>query len=256
MTRRARQLVVDRRPRPAAARPRAGGRRRPPAPRSARARRRRPAPAATSATISAAEPCRSPIWIPGWSPWKSASASGSRGRSAAVAATRTTPRRDAGVARHVRPRARRPRPAPSRRGPAGPRPPAVSSTPLRRAPQQRQPELGLEPADLLRERRLGDVERLGRAREVLVARDRREVLELPQLHVDAHAQVRDRAARLEHELARLGLPAAVPVLERARRERDVDRRSPRRRRPRSPRSRRASAPAARSRCPGATRRPG
>ena len=94
---------------------------------------------------------------------------------------------------------------------------------LRRAPQQRQPELGLEPADLLRERRLGDVERLGRAREVLVARDRGEVLELPQLQgVGPHPQVRDRAAGLEHELAGLGLPAAVPVLERARRERDVD----------------------------------
>ena len=89
-------------------------------------------------------------------------------------------------------------------------------------PKQRQPELRLQPPDLLRERRLGDVERLGRAREVPVARDRREVLELPQLHDARQPQVGDAAAGLEHERARLGLPAAVPVLERALRERDVD----------------------------------
>ena len=48
--------------------------------------------------------------------------------------------------------------------------------------EQLQPELALEPAHLLRERGLGDVELLGRAREVAMARDRREVLELPQVH--------------------------------------------------------------------------
>ena len=43
-------------------------------------------------------------------------------------------------------------------------------------------ELALEPAHLLGERGLGDVELLGRAREMAVPSDRREVLELPQVH--------------------------------------------------------------------------
>jgi hypothetical protein len=53
---------------------------------------------------------------------------------------------------------------------------------LRAAAQQLHAELGLEPAHLLRQRRLGDVELGGRAAEVAVARDGREVLELAQLH--------------------------------------------------------------------------
>ncbi len=51
-----------------------------------------------------------------------------------------------------------------------------------RAPQQRHPELGLEPPHLLRERGLGDVRGLGRAAEVTVPRHGDEVLELPELH--------------------------------------------------------------------------
>jgi hypothetical protein len=49
-------------------------------------------------------------------------------------------------------------------------------------PQQRHPELGLEPADLLGERGLGDPQRVGRARELAMPRDRDEVLELAELH--------------------------------------------------------------------------
>ena len=45
-------------------------------------------------------------------------------------------------------------------------------------------ELGLEPADLVRERRLGDVKLLGGAGEVAVAGDRLGVDELAQLHPD------------------------------------------------------------------------
>jgi hypothetical protein len=51
-----------------------------------------------------------------------------------------------------------------------------------RAVQQRHAELRLEPADLLRERRLGHVDRLRGAAEVAVARDRGEVLELTEIH--------------------------------------------------------------------------
>ena len=40
----------------------------------------------------------------------------------------------------------------------------------------------LQAADLLAQRRLGDVERLRRAREVPVPRDRDEVFELPEVH--------------------------------------------------------------------------
>ena len=43
-------------------------------------------------------------------------------------------------------------------------------------------ELGLEPADLVRERRLGDVKLLGRAGEMAVAGDRLGVDELAKLH--------------------------------------------------------------------------
>jgi hypothetical protein len=50
------------------------------------------------------------------------------------------------------------------------------------AHQQCQPQLVLEPADLLRQRRLGDVDVLRRAPEMAVADDRGEVLELAQLH--------------------------------------------------------------------------
>ena len=51
-----------------------------------------------------------------------------------------------------------------------------------RAPQQRHTELRLQPPDLLRERRLGDVRGLGGAAEMAVPGDRDEVLELTQLH--------------------------------------------------------------------------
>ena len=45
-------------------------------------------------------------------------------------------------------------------------------------------ELRLELPDLMRERRLGDVELLGRAGEVAVAGDRLGVAELTNLHLD------------------------------------------------------------------------
>ena len=54
----------------------------------------------------------------------------------------------------------------------------------RRALEQLGAELGLEPPDLVRERRLGDVQLLGRAREVAVAGDRLGVAELAHLHRD------------------------------------------------------------------------
>jgi hypothetical protein len=62
--------------------------------------------------------------------------------------------------------------------------------PARRAPQQRDPELRLEPPDLLGERGLRDPQLLGRARELPVARDGDEVLEPPQLHQRATLSAR------------------------------------------------------------------
>jgi hypothetical protein len=53
----------------------------------------------------------------------------------------------------------------------------------RRAVQERHAELGLEPPDLLRERRLGDVQALGGAAEVALLGDRDERAEMPELHV-------------------------------------------------------------------------
>jgi hypothetical protein len=50
-----------------------------------------------------------------------------------------------------------------------------------RAVQQRHAELGLEPADLLRERRLGDVQALGGAAEVALLGDGDEVTEVSEL---------------------------------------------------------------------------
>ena len=101
-------------------------------------------------------------------------------------------------------------------------PAAVSSTPCDVRRSSVEPELGLQPPDLLRERRLGDVERLGRAREVPVARDRREVLELAQLHVlDTRRSATERPASSMNSPGSVCQPA-VPVLEGARGERDVD----------------------------------
>ena len=54
--------------------------------------------------------------------------------------------------------------------------------PAARALEQLGAELGLEPADLVRERRLGDVQLLGGAGEVAVSGDRLGVDELAQLH--------------------------------------------------------------------------
>ena len=50
--------------------------------------------------------------------------------------------------------------------------------------EQRGAELLFEPTDLVRERRLGEVELLGGAREVSVARHRFHAPELPELHAD------------------------------------------------------------------------
>ena len=47
---------------------------------------------------------------------------------------------------------------------------------------QRQPDLVLEPADLLRQRGLGDVLALGRAREVQLLGERDQVAQLAQFH--------------------------------------------------------------------------
>jgi hypothetical protein len=52
----------------------------------------------------------------------------------------------------------------------------------RRAPQQRDAQLGLEPPHLLGEGRLREPQLLGRAGEAPVPRDRGEVLQAPQLH--------------------------------------------------------------------------
>ncbi len=54
--------------------------------------------------------------------------------------------------------------------------------PARRPVDQAQPELVLEPADLLRQRRLGDVLTRRRAREVTFLGQRDEVAELAQFH--------------------------------------------------------------------------
>ena len=51
-----------------------------------------------------------------------------------------------------------------------------------RPDQQREPELVLERADLLAQRRLGDVQALGGAAEVQLLRDRDEVAKLAQFH--------------------------------------------------------------------------
>jgi hypothetical protein len=58
------------------------------------------------------------------------------------------------------------------------------------APQQeRDAELVLQAADLLRQRGLRDVQLVGRARETAVPRDGREVLQLTQFHGVATAAV-------------------------------------------------------------------
>ena len=51
-----------------------------------------------------------------------------------------------------------------------------------RALEQRGAQLALEPADLVRQRRLGEVELLGGAREVAVPRHRLHASQLPELH--------------------------------------------------------------------------
>ena len=53
-----------------------------------------------------------------------------------------------------------------------------------RAAQQLDPQLPLEPLDLVRERRLCDVELVRGVGEVAVADDRLEVAELPDVHAD------------------------------------------------------------------------
>jgi hypothetical protein len=53
----------------------------------------------------------------------------------------------------------------------------------RRAPQQRRPDVGLEAADELRERRLGHVQPGGRATEVQLLPDGDERVQLTDLHV-------------------------------------------------------------------------
>ena len=54
-----------------------------------------------------------------------------------------------------------------------------------RPTEQSRAELALERADLLAQRRLRDVDRLGGAREVTRVGHGREVLELPELHFDS-----------------------------------------------------------------------
>ena len=61
----------------------------------------------------------------------------------------------------------------------------------RGAVQQRLPELGLEAADLLRERRLRDVQPRGGAAEVALLGDGDEVAQVPELH----GRVRDSYPR-------------------------------------------------------------
>ena len=61
----------------------------------------------------------------------------------------------------------------------------------RRPVDEREPDLVLEPLDLLRERRLGDVEPRRGAREVALVVERDEVAQLPQLHSDVLSE-RDR----------------------------------------------------------------
>ena len=54
--------------------------------------------------------------------------------------------------------------------------------PARRALDEREPDLGLQPADLLRQRGLGDVLARGGAREVALVGERHEVAQLAQFH--------------------------------------------------------------------------
>ena len=61
-------------------------------------------------------------------------------------------------------------------------PASVGATAAAGALEQLGAELGLEPADLVRQRRLRDVELLGGAREVAMAGDGLDVYELAQLH--------------------------------------------------------------------------
>ena len=116
-----------------------------------------------------------------------------RAPPAARRVERSSPRR--ARARASRPRGGRgPRaPAPPRRG--SPRRAASSSSPAGVSSAPRgvrrssvDAELGLQPAHLLRERRLREPELLGGAREVAVARDGDEVLEPPELHAQRAVQ--------------------------------------------------------------------
>jgi hypothetical protein len=52
--------------------------------------------------------------------------------------------------------------------------------------EQWDPELPLEVGDRLRQRRLGDVQVLGRPAEAVVIHDGQEVLELPRVHTGPH----------------------------------------------------------------------
>ena len=60
----------------------------------------------------------------------------------------------------------------------------------RRAPQQRRPDVGLQAADELRERRLGHVQPGRGAAEVQLLPDRDERVQLPDLHVTKIMQFR------------------------------------------------------------------
>ena len=155
--------------RPAAASRAAAPRRAAPRRRRRRGRPRAPATARSAAPLAhqlddlGRRRWRSASWMPGCSRWNAASAPGSRGASPVVAATRTRPRVGAGVPVHLGPRARhlgQDRLGAREQLLAGRR----ELDAARRALQQRDAELGLQPAHLLRQRGLRDPQRVGRAR--------------------------------------------------------------------------------------------
>ena len=128
----------------------------------------------------AREPCRSAIRIPGCSSWKAASSAGSRSASPGGGRQPHVPR----VTPACSSIAARARPTSPRIASARTAAPGRRTSPPRRSwgAEQLQPELALQPPDLLAQRGLRHVQLLRRAREVPVPRDRREVLELPQVH--------------------------------------------------------------------------
>ena len=144
-----------------------------------RARRRR-----GSRNMSAAMPSRRPTSIPGCAWLKRASSPGTSmspaGRSAPI---QIRPRSDAAkLVDLLRGGVDFREDAAGARGDR--RPASVGRHAAARALEQRRAQLLLEPPDLVRERRLGEVELLGGAGEVPVARHRLHASELPELHAN------------------------------------------------------------------------